>query len=713
MNSNKFTAPIVPNARLRSSAKPSATKRDSLVAELERDPQLSTAKRQQRTQAFTSTMAHASLERQLVAAQTTKMELESKLREKDMAIERLEEDRRWLAEREKEEREEKEKEQAGREEEKRKAEHELRALRSAHATLREEHANLEEAHEAMSRNTAQTIASQKSQIAALTRQVSFLDAELASMKRLADERSATIEEIQMQMEDLSSAQLDVSRHDIEQEDWGVLREELQRQASYLRTLEGTNAKLNSELIILRERQDNVEVIREEKRSLEGKLRVTEQLREQVTKLEAEVQAARHEREEWAKRATQLDTPSKTPVSISQSLSALRLAHAKLLEEHGANVALLRRREADLTDAQDRDVEKEEALEDLQREKRVLLDKIAHLERDAALAEREVGFLQALNASYSAEQSAQGADSIDKAKDEQIRQLESLLQDYKSRTQELEGELDELSHRPLPATEKQGPRLQELKEALEKDRQALKEVQKALDESEVASEQQLEQIEELEQTLFELRGEIGAGRHVPPGVRILSLKDNPAQQWSDLRQEVMDRLKGENEALINRLKELEDSGAGQAAAAKRGDGPGEDLVPRRSWEVVNQEKHELEEVVKQKEKRLLRLQQVFTAKSTEFREAIAAIMGVKLAFYPNGQVRVTSQYDLNASFVFQPTSRSEGAKMQLIAQGEGGPQELPQLMRNWVEEEQCIPCFLASVTLECYDTWKREQALGLS
>ena len=150
----------------------------------------------------------------------------------------------------------------------------------------------------MSRNTAQTIASQKSQIAALTRQVSFLDAELASVKRLADERSATIEEIQMQMEDLSSAQLDVSRHDIEQEDWGVLREELQRQASYLRTLEGTNAKLNSELIILRERQDNVEVIREEKRSLEGKLRVTEQLREQVTKLEAEVQAARREREEW-------------------------------------------------------------------------------------------------------------------------------------------------------------------------------------------------------------------------------------------------------------------------------------------------------------------------------------------------------------------------------------------------------------------------------
>jgi mitotic spindle assembly checkpoint protein MAD1 len=106
-------------------------------------------------------------------------------------------------------------------------------------------------------------------------------------------------------------------------------------------------------------------------------------------------------------------------------------------------------------------------------------------------------------------------------------------------------------------------------------------------------------------------------------------------------------------------------------------------------------------------------QVFTAKSAEFREAIASILGLKLAFYPNGQVRVTSVYDLSASFVFQPAPKSsdpvnnEGARMQLVAQGEGGPQDLPQLMRYWVEDEQCIPGFLASVTLECWEKVKRE------
>lgn len=117
-------------------------------------------------------------------------------------------------------------------------------------------------------------------------------------------------------------------------------------------------------------------------------------------------------------------------------------------------------------------------------------------------------------------------------------------------------------------------------------------------------QHVEKIEELEQSLFELGGEIGGGRHVPPGVRVLSLKDNPEQQWVDLRQAAMDRLKGENEALMNRLKELEDSGA----RGNSNEG-GAELVPRESWELVNKEKMDLEEVVQQKEKRLLRLQQV--------------------------------------------------------------------------------------------------------
>ena len=115
--------------------------------------------------------------------------------------------------------------------------------------------------------------------------------------------------------------------------------------------------------------------------------------------------------------------------------------------------------------------------------------------------------------------------------------------------------------------------------------------------------------------------------------------------------------------------------------------------------------------------MLRLRQVFAAKTAEIREALPAILGGKVAFYDNGQVRITSQYHLGAAFVFQPAPRdatkdgaggsgSSGAtRMQFVAQGEGATQELLQLMRNWVEIEQSIPSFLASVTLECYDKFE--------
>lgn len=156
---------------------------------------------------------------------------------------------------------------------------------------------------------------------------------------------------------------------------------------------------------------------------------------------------------------------------------------------------------------------------------------------------------------------------------------------------------------------------------------------------------------------------------------------------------------------------------------------EHLVPRASYDNLKEELETAHETIRQRDIRIKRLQSVYQAKSAEFREATASVLGLKLNFYPNGQVRVTSVYDLSCSFVFQPNKKprsmkevlndpeglnvagknqEEGMKMQLIAAGEGGPDELQGLMNTWIRDEMCIPCFLASVTLECFDKWKMEQ-----
>ncbi|KAH0835724.1 spindle assembly checkpoint component Mad1 [Lanmaoa asiatica] len=654
-------------------------------------------------------MAHASLERQLLSAQAAKTELENKLRQKEVYIEQLEGDRRFLTEREQAEREEKEKERAANAEDKKNAEADLRSLRDAIATLRNENIELEESYSALQRTHTQLLSAQKAESSTLTRRNAELEQELVEYRAISEEREATIQVLQQKLDEAEVTSEPMLRRHNEDENWGVIRDELHRQASYLRSLETTNAKLNAELGRYKDRHANLEVLREEKRALERKVLVVDELREKVISLEAQVEAARQERQEWANKSNEVGTPSKPSVSVIQSLSELRLTHARLLEDHGANIAVLRSREAELARANESFLEAQGMMGTLQGDVQSLKDKVARREQRAQLAEREVGFLQALVASFTAEdQATREASTPESGLSQRILHLEQSLLEYKGANVQLQKALDAIDSEDGSG----GARLsrKELRQRMEYHKGAAGEATKALEEARSRVKGHEDKVEGLEQTLFELRGKIGAGNHVPPGMRVLSLRDNPARQWSDLRQSVMDRLKSENEALIKRLRDLERSGVvdTQAGTSHR-----EELVPRESWEVLHKEKEELEEVVKQKEKRLLRLQQVFTAKSAEFREAIASILGLKLAFYPNGQVRVTSVYDLSASFVFQPLSKTtadgDGARMQLVAQGEGGPQDLPQLMHYWVEEEQCIPGFLASVTLECYDKSKREGA----
>jgi mitotic spindle assembly checkpoint protein MAD1 len=97
----------------------------------------------------------------------------------------------------------------------------------------------------------------------------------------------------------------------------------------------------------------------------------------------------------ANKSNEVGTPSEPSLSVIQSLSELRLTHARLLEEHGANIAILRSREAELARLTETLSEAQGSTVTLQGEVQALKDKVARREQRAQLAEREVGFLQAL------------------------------------------------------------------------------------------------------------------------------------------------------------------------------------------------------------------------------------------------------------------------------------------------------------------------------
>ena len=76
--------------------------------------------------------------------------------------------------------------------------------------------------------------------------------------------------------------------DIDQ--WKVISDELQRQTTYLRTIEASNSRLTQENERLQHRTQDFEVLREEKIGLERQLRGFEELRRKVGTLEADLAA---------------------------------------------------------------------------------------------------------------------------------------------------------------------------------------------------------------------------------------------------------------------------------------------------------------------------------------------------------------------------------------------------------------------------------------
>lgn len=104
-------------------------------------------------------------------------------------------------------------------------------------------------------------------------------------------------------------------------------------------------------------------------------------------------------------------------------------------------------------------------------------------------------------------------------------------------------------------------------------------------------------------------------------------------------------------------------------------------------------------------------QVFKAKSQEFLDTLYSLLGYRINFSDNGDVRMNSTYaPKGKSGVTFRFASQEGHFGTMQATGEMAS-GLDELRDFWVTQRQDIPCFLASVTLELYDRTTRGKAVG--
>ncbi len=85
------------------------------------------------------------------------------------------------------------------------------------------------------------------------------------------------------------------------------------------------------------------------------------------------------------------------------------------------------------------------------------------------------------------------------------------------------------------------------------------------------------------------------------MRVLELIGNPAQVWFGKREEDVAKLKKENEVLRELVKD--------SSQSLQVDRSVEGMVPKATLEVIQKETAELEQTIRDKEKRLRRLQEV--------------------------------------------------------------------------------------------------------
>lgn len=198
-------------------------------------------------------------------------------------------------------------------------------------------------------------------------------------------------------------------------DRAVVRAELTKLMSHLRTLEASNARLLSEAARLRPRAEGAEVLREKVRDLERKVEGVESLRNRVAELEKQLEEAsaalsreqESRREQSAIVGMDVDGSADirpaiipaatqgTPLSVTTQLSALRTTHARLLDEHGQVVATLKARDTELSELQSEIDQSRLDVLKLKTESTAAVSEKRNIERSCASKDREIEFLKSL------------------------------------------------------------------------------------------------------------------------------------------------------------------------------------------------------------------------------------------------------------------------------------------------------------------------------
>ncbi|KAI4732065.1 mitotic spindle assembly checkpoint protein-like protein MAD1 [Aureobasidium sp. EXF-10728] len=584
-------------------------------------------------------------------------------------------------------------------------ERKIRSLQDDNQSLRED---LEDAESRLSSSERE----HKHGLDDLEARHSALQASYEEAQRDLESKVSTLQSTQHRLSqresengNLENEILRLKAHTGDSDTLAIIKRELSEQVAHIKRLESTNRDQSSELKQLRKTHKSVEIVQEEKRALEQKLRAMEDLRKELAEAQLQKQILEDEKRSWtsyleSEAAGREELAFESPEDMAKAFVNERMERITLIERLGAIQPEITVRDANIKTLEDEKVQLRAEIEKLKEAGNTSITAVpvdakarARLERQKNLAIKEVEYLRAQMKAFEAEENEFSPETSNQEENKRTQELETLIDQYRSEVETLSAEMKRLeSSTPAaptqslkrPHPEESDERLGELRRktrTLQDDLTALQTRYSTIETELKAKTSQLNALRESSRT------------------RVLELRDNPTAQAEAIKMTTLRTLKEENAALLEQLE-------GRPNGATK-------VVPISTLDHARLQMSELEATIAQRDKKQQRLKTIWSAKFLEFAEAVAATLGWKVVFQPNGRFKVTS--------ILYPTSINKDGEEEensILFDGEKGTMkvsggtesvfanEIRPLIEFWVDGRKEIPCFLAACTLEFYDKTTR-------
>jgi mitotic spindle assembly checkpoint protein MAD1 len=542
---------------------------------------------------------------------------------------------------------------------------ELNTIRDAasneKAALERRVREIEEAKRGAEENVEDVKAEMEDSVRSLERKAGDLEARNSALQRVVEElqedaqgRDGGFQEVQQKLLDkdaeignLEGEVLRLKAQTGDADTLGVIKRELSEQVAHIRTLEAANREQSAELKHLRRLHKSVEIVEEEKRALQRKVDTMDDLQQELGEARLQRQRLEDERLAWtaylqsqAGEDGQLEF--ETPEAIARALVNERFETASLLDRLGGVEPKVAERDIIINALEEDKVKLHAQIEKLKASGTGGDSKVrSRLERQRALAIKEVEYLRAQLKTFDAEESTMELPSFDEQKSKRIEQLEDMVEQYRKEVQTMHDELAAAKIAAPPAEPTGTKRLREEDVDHEQLGVLSRKNRKLQDEISSMQVSAASLQKELSVTQERLKA---ATQHSK--TRILTLRSNPTSDVEAIKLATLTALRGENAALLAQL---------------RTGNPNTQVVPVSTLEAAQRDTKEMEKVVAEKEKRMSRLKQLWGAKSMEFREGVNSLLGWQVEFIPNGKMKVSS--------LFYPST--EDGENSIVFDGENG------------------------------------------